>query len=86
MGSQQAGDKQTLLGMYLSCEHLDTKDVVTIVSDMLLAGIETVHVKSVDLFSTQYQRHPSLFKDVQQLATQTCFWIGGICLFSRARV
>ena len=37
-------DNDTLLGIYLSSDQLDTKDVVTIVSDMLLAGIETVGI------------------------------------------
>ena len=48
MEDQQSADcnKQTLLGMYLSSEQLDTKDVVTVVSDMLLAGIETVRLVS----------------------------------------
>lgn len=46
MNDQQVDDKQTLLGIYLSSTHLDSKDVVTVVSDMLLAGIETVRFKS----------------------------------------
>lgn len=36
------GSKKTLLEVYLTSKDLDVKDVVTMVSDMLLAGIDTV--------------------------------------------
>lgn len=40
----QNDDHRTLLEVYLTSKDLDTKDVVTMVSDMLLAGIDTVGI------------------------------------------
>lgn len=37
-----AGSQKTLLEVYLTSKDLDVKDVVTMVADMLLAGIDTV--------------------------------------------
>ena len=44
-------DAKSLLEIYLTSAELDSKDVVTMVSDMLLAGIDTVS-KSVTFFVT----------------------------------
>lgn len=35
---------KTLLQVYLSSKELDSKDVLTMISDMLLAGVDTVYI------------------------------------------
>lgn len=70
MNDQQVDDKQTLLGIYLSSTHLDTKDVVTVVSDMLLAGIETsAYTMSFILYhlATNAAKQEKLYREIQQV-------------------
>lgn len=72
MEDQQSADcnKQTLLGMYLSSEQLDTKDVVTVVSDMLLAGIETsAYTMSFILYhlATNSAKQEKLYREIQEV-------------------
>ena len=43
--NDQDQSQKTLLEVFLTSKDLDVKDVVTMVSDMLLAGIDTVKVK-----------------------------------------
>ncbi len=43
--NDQDQSQKTLLEVFLTSKDLDVKDVVTMVSDMLLAGIDTVKIK-----------------------------------------
>jgi ecdysteroid 25-hydroxylase CYP302A1 len=43
--NEQDQSQKTLLEVYLTSKDLDVKDVVTMVCDMLLAGIDTVTTK-----------------------------------------
>lgn len=46
--NDQDQSQKTLLEVYLTSKDLDVKDVVTMVSDMLLAGIDTVATKHIN--------------------------------------